>query len=49
MCRRDGVKAVLSVPSEKLQEILRMLVMQRLTKPEFTIYLLWKKSRPSWE
>ena len=27
-----------------LREILKMLVMQRLTKPEYTIYLLWKRT-----
>ena len=28
-----------------LREILKMLAMQRLTKPEYTIYLLWKKNQ----
>ncbi len=39
-----GLKPYYLYRQKILRGILRMLAMQRLTKPEFTIYLLWKKN-----
>ena len=43
--KRDGsFSRIICTDRRILRGILKMLGMQRLTKPEYTIYLLWKKN-----
>ena len=44
--RQMGLFRIICIVRRILPEILRMWAMQRLTKQEYTIYLLWKKSNP---